>query len=149
MDFFETHDRTETAAAFSVARKKPKSYMEGVPGKCIVFEKRHHPLLDMPAFIRRVLYNLLIGMSVIAISLFGGMVGYREFESMSWTDAFVNAAMILSGMGPVSTLYTESGKIFAGLYALFSGIVFLVVIAIILAPLIHRFFHLFLMNDKK
>jgi hypothetical protein len=77
------------------------------------------------------------------------MMGYSYFEKMNGTDAFLNASMILSGMGPVSTLETEEGKIFAGFYALFSGIVFLVVIAIIIAPIFHRFLHKFHMQDKK
>lgn len=77
------------------------------------------------------------------------MIGYSYFEGMNVVDAYINAAMILSGMGPVSNLQTDGGKIFAGSYALFSGIVFLIVIAIILAPLIHRFFHKFLIKDSK
>ena len=85
---------------------------------------------------------------MIGISLFGGMYGYHQLEKMNWVDSFVNAAMILSGMGPVDTLHTDAGKIFAGSYALFSGIIFLVVIAIIFVPLIHRFFHGFLVKDK-
>ena len=72
-----------------------------------------------------------------------GMIGYHYFEKMSWIDAYVNAAMILSGMGPVAELKTDTGKIFAGSYALFSGIVFLVVMALILAPALHRFLHKF------
>ena len=100
---------------------------------------------------RRILRNLVIGILVIAISLLyrHGTAGYHHFEAMSWVNAFENAAMILSGMGPVDTIQTEAGKIFAGVYALFSGIVFLVVIAIIFAPIIHRLFHDFLLQDKK
>lgn len=75
------------------------------------------------------------------------MAGYHYYESMSWVDAYVNAAMILSGMGPVNPLQTDAGKIFAGSYALFSGIVFLVVIAVIFAPVIHRFLHKFHLEE--
>ena len=76
------------------------------------------------------------------------MTGYHYSEDMPWIDAYVNAAMILSGMGPVTELHTNAGKIFAGSYALFSGIIFLVVIAVILAPLFHRFLHKFHLQDK-
>ncbi len=114
-----------------------------------MFEKRHQPLLTLPFFIRRILRHILTGIILIAISLAAGMVGYHHYENMNWTDAYVNAAMILSGMGPVSTLETDAGKIFAGTYALFSGVVFLIVIAIIFVPLIHRFFHGFLIKDKE
>jgi hypothetical protein len=113
-----------------------------------MFEKRHQPLLAFPIFLRRLLRSLFTGLALIAVSLFGGMIGYHHFEKMNWVDSFVNAAMILSGMGPVDTLHTDAGKIFAGTYALFSGIVFLIVIAIIFVPLIHRFFHGFLVKDK-
>lgn len=100
-------------------------------------------LMPFRIFVTKLFRNIGIGMLIILFSLYLGMWGYHYFENMSWTDAFVNASMILSGMGPLSQLETELGKIFAGLYAMFSGIVFLVVIAIIFAPLIHRFFHHF------
>lgn len=109
--------------------------------------EKYPPLLPTHRFIWRLVRHLLFGLVIIAFSLLAGMIGYRHFEHMGWVDAFVNAAMILSGMGPVSPLQTDAGKIFAGVYALFSGIVFLVVIAIILAPLLHRFFHKFLVKD--
>lgn len=106
-------------------------------------------LLPRHQFIRKLARNLLIGMSIIAASLVLGMVGYHHFEEMSWTDAYVNAAMILSGMGPLNPIKTEAGKLFAGTYALFSGILFLVVIAFIFTPVIHRFLHLFHIEETK
>jgi len=69
------------------------------------------------------------------------MIGYRHFEHLSWTDAFVNAAMILSGMGPMKTDLSQGGKVFAGLYALYSGIVVIAVAGLLLAPGIHRVMH--------
>ncbi|HEV7738092.1 MAG TPA: hypothetical protein VGO47_12055 [Chlamydiales bacterium] len=114
-----------------------------------MFAGKHLPLQSIHIYISHILRNLLIGFAIIAISLGIGMMGYSYFEKMNGTDAFLNASMILSGMGPVSTLETEEGKIFAGFYALFSGIVFLVVIAIIIAPIFHRFLHKFHMQDKK
>lgn len=107
-------------------------------------------VLPKNIFYKRLWRNLGLGLGIILISLGIGMLGYHHFEKMTWVDAYVNAAMILSGMGPVSNLQTVGGKIFAGTYALFCGIVFLVVIAIIFAPVVHRFFHKFhLEEDKK
>ncbi|MEJ5304976.1 MAG: hypothetical protein WHV63_03440 [Ignavibacteria bacterium] len=79
----------------------------------------------------------------MTVSLLIGMMGYHFFESLNWIDAFINAAMILGGMGPVEIPQTNGGKIFAGFYALYSGIIFLVAIGVIFAPVFHRMFHLF------
>lgn len=105
--------------------------------------------LPTKQFVEKFGRNVLIGVVVSAASLFIGMWGYHHFESMSWIDSYVNAAMILSGMGPVGNLQTDAGKLFAGTYALFSGIIFLVVMAIIFAPVIHRFFQKFHIDDTK
>lgn len=80
---------------------------------------------------------------MILFSLACGMVGYRVFEGLSWIDAFVNAAMLLSGMGPLASPVTTGGKLFAGIYALYSGFVVLIAAAIAFAPVIHRFMHRF------
>ncbi|MDP1880296.1 MAG: hypothetical protein Q8K60_05085 [Parachlamydiaceae bacterium] len=99
-------------------------------------------------FVKKMTRNLFIGLLIIFFALSFGMIGYHIFEKMSWTDAYVNAAMILSGMGPVSELHTEAGKLFAGTYALFSGIVFLIMIAVIFAPVVHHYLHKFHMKDE-
>ncbi len=112
-----------------------------------MFKGKHPPLPSLGVFISRIIRNLFIGLIIIVSSLGLGMVGYRYFEKMDWIDTFLNASMILSGMGPVSNVQTSGGKVFAGCYALFSGVIFLVVIAIILAPMFHRFFHKFLIKD--
>lgn len=109
---------------------------------------KHPPLPSLRFFISRIIRNLLIGLTIIAFSLGLGMAGYSHFENMARIDAFLNASMILSGMGPVSTLQTDHGKLFAGIYALYSGIIFLIVMAIIIAPIFHRFLHRFLIRDK-
>jgi len=106
-------------------------------------------LLPRNLFLKRVAKNAAIGFIMIAISLGIGMCGYRYFEQMSWVDSYENASMILSGMGPVSDLHTEKGKIFAGSYALFSGIVFLLVIAVTFAPIFHRVLHRYLIQGSK
>ena len=114
-----------------------------------MFEHRSKPLLPLPLFYRRLARSVCLGLLVIVFALGVGMVGYRAFEQMSWVDAFVNAAMILSGMGPVSTLQTGGGKIFAGCYALFSGLAFIAILGIIFAPVFHRFLHKFHEEEAK
>ncbi|CUI15680.1 putative membrane protein [Candidatus Protochlamydia naegleriophila] len=106
-------------------------------------------LIPLRQFLKRLTFNILLGVTIITVSLFLGMLGYRHFENLSWIDAYENAAMILSGMGPVLQPKTDSGKIFAGSYALFSGIIFLGVIALILAPVIHRLLHRFHVDEAK
>lgn len=112
-----------------------------------MYESKHHKLLPIHRFLWRVLVHLAIAFGIIFLFLGIGILGYYYFESMDWVNAYENAAMILSGMGPADELYTDAGKIFAGTYALLSGIIFLVVIAIIIAPLFHRFFHKFMIKD--
>ncbi len=82
-------------------------------------------------------------MGLVVGSLLLGMAGYAYFEGLAWRDAFLNAAMLLGGMGPVDAPRTDGGKVFAGLYALYAGLVFLVAVAIMLAPVVHRLLHKF------
>lgn len=84
--------------------------------------------------------NTFMGLLLIGAGLFIGMLGYHVFEDMSWVDSFLNASMILSGMGPAANLTTNAGKIFAGAYALFSGLAFIAIVVIMLSPIIHVFF---------
>jgi hypothetical protein len=114
-----------------------------------MFEHRSKPLLPLRAFYARLARSAAVALLVVAFALGIGMVGYRAFEPMSWVDAFVNAAMILSGMGPASSLQTDGGKIFAGCYALFSGLAFLTSLGIIFAPAVHRFLHKFHSEEPK
>lgn len=107
------------------------------------------PKLARSIFFKKLIRNLLYGILMIAFSLVLGMIGYHYFENMNWTESYVNAAMILSGMGPVTPLQTDAGKIFAGSYALFSGVIFLVIIAVIFAPVVHHFLHKFHMDEDK
>lgn len=108
-----------------------------------MFEHRTSPLLSRRAFLRRMRNSLLWGLGIIVVALGIGMVGYHLLEGMNWVDSFANAAMILAGMGPLGDLHTDGGKIFAGLYALFCGIVFLGTMGILLAPIAHRALHKF------
>jgi hypothetical protein len=79
--------------------------------------------------------------AIVAVSLLGGMIGYHGLEHLRWLDAFVNTAMLLGGMGPVDPIRTSGGKLFAGIFALYSGGVFLAVAGVVLAPVIHRLMH--------
>src|SRR5260221_26110 len=105
----------------------------------------------MPAqfFVTRLVRHTITDILITALAVFIGMVGYRHFEGLSWIDSFENASMILSGMGQVAPLQTDGGKIFASIYALFSGTLFLVLIAIVFAPVIHRFLHKFHIPENK
>jgi len=108
-----------------------------------MFEHRTSPLLPWKSFLHRLVLSTMLGLSLVVLSLLVGMLGYHHFENLSWVDAFVNAAMILSGMGPLTPIQTNHGKIFAGLYALYSGLVLIVIAGIIFAPVVHRFLHKF------
>ena len=111
------------------------------------FEHRSHPVLPWPLFLRRLLRSGIAGMTLVAASLLLGMAGYHFLEGLSAVDAFENAAMILSGMGPLWQPQTTAGKLFAGTYALYSGLAVIVIAGIAFAPVIHRFFHLLHVDD--
>ena len=108
-----------------------------------MYEHRKAPLLPWPVFLLRVARHVGICIIILSICLGIGMLGYHYFEDMPWIDAFANASMILSGMGPFGPLQTDSGKLFAGFYALFSGLAFITTAGIILAPVAHRLIHKF------
>jgi hypothetical protein len=112
------------------------------------YESMHQPLLSRRAFAKRLGRSIAVTVAFVGISLFAGMCGYRYFEDMLWIDAFVNAAMILSGMGPVTPLQTWGGKLFAGLYALYSGLAVILAAGLLLAPILHRILHRFHLPTK-
>jgi hypothetical protein len=114
-----------------------------------MFEHRKQPLLTPREFLIRQLIFLFAAIGIIIGSLVMGVLGYHLFENLPWIDSLVNAAMILGGMGPVNELHTNGGKLFASFYALYSGIVFLVSVGIILAPLYHRFLHRFHLEEEE
>ena len=108
-----------------------------------MYEHRRQPLLPRPAFYARLVRSFGLAGAIVLGSLGLGMVGYHFLEHLPWLDAFLNASMILSGMGPLGELKTDAGKIFAGTYALFSGIMFISAAGILLAPVAHRVMHKF------
>ena len=107
------------------------------------YEKRGDKVLEWEHFIDRLIRHGMIAALLIAVSLGIGMLGYMLLNQLSVVDAFLNASMILGGMGPVAPITNTAGKIFAGLYALYSGLVFLVVAGLLLAPIVHRVLHRF------
>jgi len=118
--------------------------------RVLIFEHRRDALLPRHLFLRRVARNTALSAGFIAGALAIGMVGYHLTERLSWLDAFLNASMILTGMGQVSELHSAAGKFFAGCYALFSGVAFLTAVAVLFAPLFHRFLHRFHLDfDRK
>ncbi len=114
-----------------------------------VYEDASDPLASRARFFRRLGANIALAVLLIAVSLFAGMAGYHWLGGLGWVDAFLNAAMILSAMGPVDSLNNDSAKIFAGLYAIYSGLLVVATTALILAPALHRFLHRLHVKDEQ
>jgi ABC-type glycerol-3-phosphate transport system permease component len=108
-----------------------------------LYEPRHLPPISRRQFARRMLNHFVVASGFVGLSLLIGMAGYAYYEHLGWQDAFLNAAMLLGGMGPVEAPQSFAGKLFAGLYALYAGLVFLVAFAILIAPAFHRMLHKF------
>ena len=113
-----------------------------------MYESRKHPPLPLKRFIQRLITHFFAAMTLLGGSLIVGMYGYERLEQLSWRDAFLNSAMLLGGMGPVNTPTTDAGKIFAGVYALYAGLFFLVTVGIMFTPVLHRIMHTFHWNDE-
>ena len=114
-----------------------------------MFERRHEPLVPFTTFVGRIVQSVALATSIIAIALGMGILGYRILEDLPWVDALLNASMILGGMGPVNELHTTAGKLFASAYALFSGLIFVIVTGVVIVPILHRFFHWFHLEGNK
>lgn len=106
-----------------------------------MYESHRAPLAPRRTFVRRLAYHGLAAALLLAVSLAAGMAGYHCLESLSWLDSFVSASMILTGMGPVGSPVTVAGKLFSGLYAIFSGVIFLGSVGVMVAPILHRLLH--------
>ena len=105
------------------------------------FDHMSEPMLSHTAFAGRMLVNIFAAAIIIGLALAGGMYGYHTLEGLSWLDSFLNASMLLGGMGPVGDIPTESGKLFASFYALYAGLVFIASAGVLLAPVLHRLMH--------
>ncbi|WP_136419897.1 MULTISPECIES: hypothetical protein [Oxalobacteraceae] len=113
------------------------------------FEHRAQPLIPPRQFLVRLAHSGAIALGLITVSLGIGMLGYHKLERLSWIDAFINASMLLGGMGPVNPPVSFGGKLFAGLYALYCGLVVILVAGVILAPVAHRILHRFHMEGRR
>ena len=113
------------------------------------YEHRSQPLASRARFTQRVLSHGAAALAAILISLAIGTTGYHWIAQQSWIDSFLNACMLLGGMGPVGDIATAGGKLFAGLYALYCGLVFILVSGILLAPFLHRVLHALHIDDKQ
>ena len=114
----------------------------------VLFERRNEPLLPTTAFLLRMLRSGAIASTLLGGGLLVGILGYHIFQGLPWLDAFLNAAMILSGMGPVDVPTTTAAKLFAGCYALFSGVVFITIAGVLATPVAHRLLHWFPLKDS-
>jgi hypothetical protein len=114
-----------------------------------MYERYDEPMLSRRAFVARVLRQIAIAAMLLSASLLAGMVGYMGLAGLAPVDAFLNAAMILGGMGPVDVLTSDGAKVFAGLYAMYSGIFFLVIAGLVLAPFLHRVLHSLHLDDDE
>ncbi len=112
-----------------------------------MYEHKKQPIAKRKVFYQRVIRSFLYTCLFLTICLLIGVLGYHYTANIPWLDAFHNASMILSGMGPVVTIKTISGKWFSSFYALFSGVAFITNIGLLLAPAVHRFFHILHLED--
>jgi len=126
-----------------VARRK-KQFL----GRALVYEHRHDKLAPVSVYVQRLIASGAIALVLIGIVLLIGVVGYHRLARLDWVDSLLEASMILGGMGPVNSLPNDSAKIFASIYALFSGLVFIAVMGIVLAPVVHRVMHKFHVDEK-
>jgi len=113
-----------------------------------MYEHRRSSLLPIRLYYLRLARHAALASAVMLVSLGAGMAGYAYFEGLGWIDAFLNSAMLLGGMGPVDAPQTPGGKLFAGCYALYAGLLFLVTGSILLAPVVHRLLHRFHLEER-
>jgi hypothetical protein len=114
----------------------------------VIYERKHQPPVSRAHFARRMAWHGGGALVLLALSLGGGMFGYMLLEGLAPLDAFLNAAMLLGGMGPVDLPKTPAGKMFAGCYALYAGLVFIAIAALVFTPLLHRVLHHFHWDEK-
>jgi hypothetical protein len=125
-----------------VAKRRKKSQ----PG-FLTYERRQDQLAPRSVFIKRVIASLLVALCLIVIALATGIVGYHLLAGLGWIDSLLEASMILGGMGPVHELRDDASKVFASIYALFSGVVFIALMGIMLSPVAHRIMHKFHVDE--
>jgi hypothetical protein len=105
------------------------------------YENKSEPVVSREVFLRRLGRNAIVALTVIGVSMIVGIIGYHTIEGMEWIDAFLESAMLLGGMGPIHAPVTVAGKLFAGIYALYAGVLVIGTAGVILAPIFHRLLH--------
>ena len=131
--------------------KFPETLAERVgvgQGGLVKLESRHQPIASRPRFLRRVALYTLVALGFLTLSLLLGVLGYHSIAGLPWMDALLEASMILTGMGPVAPMTTDGAKLFASVYAIFSGVAFLTTASLLLAPVVHRLLHKLHVVDK-
>lgn len=113
-----------------------------------MFELKHQKIAPIHVFIKRLFVCIGIAILLILFALIIGIAGYHWIAGFGWVDALLNASMILGGMGPVDLLTNVSAKVFASVYALFSGLIFIAVMGIVFSPVAHRMLHKFHIDDE-
>ena len=121
--------------------KRPWQFSQRTFIKDLMYEHRTQPLLSLAKFTKRVVHHLILALLVLAVGLGIGILGYHFLAELNWVDSLLNASMILGGMGPVDPLHSSTAKIFASCYALFSGLAFIGIASLIVAPFAHRLLH--------
>jgi len=115
----------------------------------LMFEHKSQPIASRPVFIRRMAFMVGVALVLITVALGIGICGYHWIAGLKWIDALLNASMILGGMGPVDQLTTTGAKLFASAYAIFSGLMFITVMGVVLAPVLHRIIHKVHLDDGR
>ena len=113
-----------------------------------MFEQKHEKLAPLSVFIKRIVASVVMAGILIAFALLIGIAGYHWIGGFNWVDSLLEASMILGGMGPVNHLPSPQAKIFASCYALFSGLVFIAIMGVVLAPITHRMLHKFHIDEE-
>ena len=114
----------------------------------LMYERRHEQLAPVPVFLKRIIASLLAALGLILVALLIGIGGYHFLAGFNFVDSLLEASMILGGMGPVNQLPNDAAKVFASIYALFSGLILIALMGIILAPVAHRVMHKFHVDEK-
>ena len=126
-----------------MAKKSKKTWRDS-----LLFESRHEQLAPVNVYVRRIIASLAVGLGLILVALLIGIFGYHLLAGFGWIDSLLEASMILGGMGPVNQLPTDAAKVFASIYALFSGLILIALMGIILSPVAHRVMHKFHVDEK-
>ena len=126
-----------------MAKKSKKTWRDS-----LLFERRHEQLAPVDVYVRRIIASLAVGLGLILVALLIGIFGYHWLAGFGWIDSLLEASMILGGMGPVNQLPTDAAKVFASIYALFSGLILIALMGIILSPVAHRVMHKFHVDEK-